>query len=95
MADRSRVFVDLVVVPALVGLVAEEVDLLELLVLDVPEAVRLVPPRREHVKADLPPDRVRQVEVGKLVLQQLDKGGPDLVDLVVRLEFVAFFDAGL
>ena len=43
VADRPGVLVDLVVVSALVGLVAKEVDRGEALVLDVVERERLVP----------------------------------------------------
>lgn len=46
MTNRSRVFVDLVVVSAFVGLVAEEVDLLEAFWLDVSKRVGFVPSMR-------------------------------------------------
>lgn len=63
MADCARVDVDLVVVAALKGLVAEEVDLGVLdaagplgVVLEVLEAVRLVPAGGEDVEGDLAAD---------------------------------------
>lgn len=35
----------------------------------------------QHVKRDLTTDRVGEVVVGKLLLERLDEGGADLVDL--------------
>ena len=68
----SRVLVNLVVVAALVGLVAEEVDgcvvdaIREvLLVLDVLQAVRLVPAIGEDVKGDLTTNGVAESGVGQ------------------------------
>jgi hypothetical protein len=63
VADGARVFVDLVVVTALVCLVAEEVDRcvlgsVLLLGLDVLQAVCLVPTSGENVEGDLSTDRV-------------------------------------
>ena len=63
--DRSGIFIDLVVVAALHRLVTEEVDRLiidaarkVLVVLDVLQAVSLVPPGWEDVEGYLPTDRV-------------------------------------
>ena len=71
VADGAGVAVDLVVVAALFGLVAEEVDRgvgdavgLLGLVLEVRQAVGLVPAGREDVEGDLAADRV---SVGKMV----------------------------
>ena len=65
----------------LVRLVPEEVNLLKLLVLDVPQGVGLVPPSREHVEGDLPADGEGEGQVGELLLEDLDEGGADAVDL--------------
>ena len=43
MADGPRVFVDLVVVAALVALVAEEVDLLETFLFDMLKGISFIP----------------------------------------------------
>ena len=65
MSDRSGVFKDLIVVPTFESLVAEEMNGgvvnasgQVLLVLDVLQAVSLVPASREHVERDLAADRV-------------------------------------
>ena len=58
MSDRSRIRVDLVIISTNVGLVAKEVNLLETLLLDVSQCVRLIPASREHVKGKLSADRV-------------------------------------
>lgn len=70
MADRAWVLVDLVVVAALVGLVAKEVDggvldsvgLLGVL-LEVSEAVGLIPAGGEDVERDLAADGVAVVVI--------------------------------
>ena len=60
MSDRSGIFVNLIVVSSLERLVAEEVNGLVidtpgkiLVVLDVLQAVPLIPPRGENVEGDL------------------------------------------
>ena len=61
VADSVAVLKDLVVVAALKGLVAKEVNGLECAVLlHVLQAVRLVPPRGEHIKTDLHPTETRK-----------------------------------
>ena len=57
----------------LVCLVTKEVDLLELFVLDVVEAIRLVPPMGEDVEGDLTADGERQSVVCELLLQDADE----------------------
>ena len=75
VADGARVLEDLVVVAALVGLVAEEVDgaVLDaadlLLGFDVLQAVGLVPAGREDVEGDLAADGVA---VGEIMLAGID-----------------------
>jgi len=46
--------------PTLLGLVSKEVDLLESLVFEMPEAVALVPALREHVDGNLAANGERQ-----------------------------------
>ena len=65
MANRSGILIDLVVIAALERLVAEEVDVLiihstghVLVILDVLQAVRLVPARWEDVEGDLATERI-------------------------------------
>jgi hypothetical protein len=57
----------------LVGLIAEEMNFLKLLVFDVAQAVCLVPAMREDIKRDLTADRVGETIVGELLLQCLNK----------------------
>lgn len=63
VAGHIRVGINLVVVTALKGLVAKEVNVLEALLLDVAEAVGLVPASGEDVKRDLTADGEGQGEV--------------------------------
>ena len=65
MPHRPLVRVNLIIVPALERLVAKEVDgrvvhpaRQVLLILNVLQTVRLVPPLREDIEGDLPADRV-------------------------------------
>ena len=58
-------------------LVSKEMNLLELLVLDMTQAVRLVPAVREDVERDLAADGVRESVVGELFLQGLDERSAD------------------
>ena len=77
----------MVVAPG-IGLVPKEEDLI--VVLQVAQAVGLVPPFRKHVKTYLPPDRILQPIVCKFLLEMLDKGAPDTVLLVKLLESLSF-----
>lgn len=95
VANGSWVGVDLPVVTTLVGLVAEEVDLLEALVLHVLKSVGLVPAGREHVKGDLAANGVGQAVVGKVLLESIDKGLSDLVLLVVLFKLVSLLGRGV
>ena len=105
VADHAGVGVDLVVIPALRiersrvaylhGLVAEEVDLVELIQQEL-EAVGLVPALGiaryeegylgEDVEGDLAADGVLEVHVGELALQHLHHVLADVVDLDTRSE---------
>ena len=61
----------------LVRLVPEEVDLFKLLVLDVSEAERLVPPVREDIERDLAADGERQAVICELLAQHLHERRAD------------------
>ena len=66
----------------LVSLVAEKMDLLEALVLDMPQTVGLVPSSGEDIERDLSPDGVSEVVVGEFFPQDFHEGGPDFVNLL-------------
>ncbi|KAI6766758.1 hypothetical protein HG531_011980 [Fusarium graminearum] len=94
MADSPGIGVDLVVVAALKSLVTEEVNVLVGnaigllgLVLEVLEAVGLVPASREDVKGNLSTNGETVVYCDKLLA--------DLGVLVVLLEVVSFLCAGV
>lgn len=100
MPNRPGVLKDLVVVAPLERLVAKEVHRgvrntarLLGLVLEVLQAVRLVPTLWEHVKRDLPANGEGEAQVTEALAQLGDKGLADLVDLVVGLVVVALLDA--
>ena len=101
MPDRPPILINLVVIPALVALVPEEMDgrVLDpaplLLRLDVAQAVRLVPAGGKRVERDLAADGVRQAEAGELGLDRLDHGGAHLVLAVVLDERGALGRAGV
>lgn len=82
--------VDFIIISAREGLVAEEMNRLEL-VANKLEAVRLVPAFGEHIEADLSADTVLDLgEVGGEVgLDRGDELGADAVLVVVLLEGVA------
>jgi hypothetical protein len=118
VASRSWVIVDLIIISALESLVAEEVNRrirhtprLLPLVLEMLQAIRLIPPSGEDIEGDLPADGIsthiiairsspcvqirggtwvakdnsREPQVGKLLLQLLDKLLPHPMFLVVLL----------
>lgn len=95
MAGDTLVVVDLVVVAAKLGLVAEKVDSVEALVLDVSEAVSLVPSSGENVKRDLTTNGVSEREVREASFECGDHIGTDVVFFIVFLEIVALLDAGI
>lgn len=65
----------------LVCLVTKEVDLLEALVLDVSQAIGLVPPSGKDVKRYLPPNGEGEVVVGEPLPEGFYEGSTDTVDL--------------
>lgn len=100
VTDGPRILIDLIVVSALVGLVAKEVNgsvrdttgLLGL-VLEVLQAVGLVPAGGEDVERDLAADAEGQAKVTEALAQLADERLADLVDLVVGLVVVALLRA--
>ena len=65
----------------LVCLVTKEVDLLEALVLDMSQAIGLVPPSGKDIKRYLSPDGEGEVVIGKLLLEDFYEGSTDTMDL--------------
>lgn len=61
----------------LVRLVAEEVDLIKMLILNVAQAVRLVPSVRENVEGNLATNSVCERIIRESFLQGLDEGCAD------------------
>ena len=74
----------------LVSLVTEKMDLLEALVLDMPQTVGLVPSSGEDIERDLSPDGVSEVVVGEFFPQDFHEGGPDFVNLLERVRGYVF-----
>ncbi len=74
------------------GIVSEEVNLLELLVSDVLQAEGLVPPIGKDVKGDLAAYREREAVVGELLSKHLHEGCTDTVLLGLRLVFCMMRD---
>ena len=65
----------------LVRLVTEEMNLLEALIFDVPQAIGLVPASGEDVKRYLTTDGEGKVVVCELLLQDFYEGSPNAMDL--------------
>lgn len=78
----------------LVCLIAEEVDLIEILLHEL-QAEGLIPTLWEDIKADLPPDRIGQLEGRELGLELGNERLPHAVLLVVLLERVALLLAAV
>lgn len=85
------VLVDLVIIATHHGLVAKEMDGLEAFVLDVPQAVGLIPARGENIKGDLSADGEGQAYVGEGLLELLHKGLAHLVDGIIPVKFIPLF----
>ena len=81
MADGAGIFVDLVVIPALVGLVSKEVDLFEALRLDVSQCVRFVPSHGEDIKGYLATDGECEAVIRELGLEGGDEGRAEVMNL--------------
>jgi len=75
-----------VVVASFLRLVPKKVDLL--VVLEVSEAVSLVPTRWKHIEADLSPYRVFESVVRELLLEGADECLPNAVMVVILFELV-------
>ncbi len=67
VADGPRVIKKLLVIAAFAGSIAEEVDFLESIFLDVLQAKPFVPPRWVNVNGDLTPDGKCQSRVRELL----------------------------
>ena len=67
VADGPRVFKELLVIAAFAGTIAEEVDLVETIFLDMLQAKPFVPPRWINVNGDLTTDGKGQARVRKLL----------------------------
>lgn len=66
MPHRPLIHKDLIIIPTLIRLVPKKVNMLEALLCDVLQGIRLVPSLREDVKGDLAADRVGQAVVWEL-----------------------------
>jgi len=76
----------------LVCLVTKEVDLPEALVLDMSQAIGLVPPGGEDIKRYLSPDGVGEVVVGELLPEDFHEGSTDTMDLREQIRHRIFCD---
>ena len=65
----------------LICLVTEEVDFLKAFVLDVSQAIGLVPTSGEHIERYLSADGIGEVIVGELLLEGFYEGSADAIDL--------------
>lgn len=96
MANRPLVLIDLVIVPPFFRLVPKEMNGLVvhpanlLLMLQILQAVRLIPSSGENVKGDLATNGVREAEFRELLLQSGNKLFADTMLLVVLVEVEAF-----
>lgn len=81
VADGAGIFVDLVVIPTLVGLVSKEVDLFEAFRLDVSQCVRFVPSHREDIEGDLATDGEGEAVIRELGLESGDEGRAEVMYL--------------
>mmetsp|Transcript_87863 Transcript_87863/g.253415 ORF Transcript_87863/g.253415 Transcript_87863/m.253415 type:complete len:233 (+) Transcript_87863:191-889(+) len=95
MSDRARRLVDLIVVAALEGLVPEKVDLIEVTLGQITQAISLVPTRREQVEGDLPADGEGQVQVRELLSHLCHHVFPNIVRQIELLELVALLSAAV
>mmetsp|Transcript_7299 Transcript_7299/g.23350 ORF Transcript_7299/g.23350 Transcript_7299/m.23350 type:complete len:269 (+) Transcript_7299:567-1373(+) len=88
--DDAIVGEDLIVVAALKGLVAKEVDRLEAIVGHMLQGVPLVPPLGKDVKGDLSANGELEVPRGKLLLERRDHRLTNLVLQIVLFKLLAF-----
>lgn len=93
MPDRPRVFVDLIVVSALVCLVTKEVDRVEYtFLLHMLETVGFVPPLWEHVEGNLSTNAEGESVVAELGTERLDEVTTDVVNFVIGFEVMTLLD---
>jgi hypothetical protein len=94
MPYGSWVFVNFVVVAAFVAFVAPEVNFV-VVVLHKLQAVRFVPAKREHIKADLATHAISEAIVSELFAEYLNKVTTDKVFLVVFFEGISLFSSAV
>lgn len=92
VTDNSGVGKDLIIVTALVGLVAEKVNLFKAFTLDMPKRIGLVPALGENVKTDLTANRKSQSKVQKLLFKLGDHLTPNTMLLVILFKIDSFLD---
>lgn len=96
MPNRPRIIKNLIIISARLCLIAKKVNLLKRRPLrHVPQAVRFVPPAREHIKTNLTPNAVRQVHVSELLLQHVNHRLSHLMFLVVLRKCISLSPATL
>ena len=76
----------------LICFITKEVDLFEAFILDVPQAVGLVPSSGKDIKRYLSADGVGKVVVRELLLQDFYESGPHAMNLSGRIQFHAIYD---
>ena len=81
MANRSRIFIYLVVIAALVCFVTKEMNFLETFFFNVSQGVRLIPACRKNIEGDLASDRIGQIVGREFLLELFHEGCANLVDL--------------
>mmetsp|Transcript_2955 Transcript_2955/g.4933 ORF Transcript_2955/g.4933 Transcript_2955/m.4933 type:complete len:208 (-) Transcript_2955:13-636(-) len=72
VADHTRMGINLVVIATSEGFVAEEMNFVELAIVNVIQAVGLVPALRKHVERYLAANGELQLQMSKFVLHRLD-----------------------
>lgn len=93
MPDRPRVFVDLIVVSALVRLVTKEVDRVEYtFLLHMLETVGFIPSLWEHVEGNLSTNAEGESVVAELGTERLDEVTTDVVDFVIGFKVMTLLD---
>lgn len=92
VTDSSGVGKDLIIITALVGLVAEKVNLFKAFTLDMPKRICLVPALGENVKTNLTANRKSQSKMQKLSLELGDHVSPNTMLLVILFKIDSLLD---
>lgn len=82
--------VDLIIVSTFECLITKEMDLVEIFLFQMPEAVSLVPTCWEDIEGNLTADGVGKAEVGEVGPKGFDKLLANLVLFVINFVFVTF-----